>query len=291
MQIQTIKDNYSKKEGALLGKQNIEDSLAMLYHENSKFTKHSIRAQGIKIAAFQNPYITKRSSKPFKCYSDKPTYDLSDYKNFDFDAQLLDTLKSRRSIRDYDKNYKLSLNELAALLYNSYGVNQKLPIGNTNEFLGLRNIPSGGALYPLELYIIVFNAHISSGLYHYRSDINQLELLKEGNFMKDVRNMIQAEPYVNIKNASALIITTGLIERVIIKYGDRGYRFMLQESGFVGQTISLLAQGINLGSCMLGGFNDDLINNFLNVDGVFETTNNVIVIGKPLNNISSENEM
>ena len=37
---------------------------------------------------------------------------------------------------------------------------------------------------------------------------------------------------------------------------------------------------INLGSCMLGGYNDDKVNTFLGIDGVFETINNIIVIGK-----------
>ena len=83
-----------------------------------------------------------------------------------------------------------------------------------------------------------------------------------------------------MRASSALIITTGIIERLLIKYGDRGYRFMMQESGFVGQTISLLAESIRLVSCMLGGYNDDKVNDFLGVDGVFETINNIIVIGK-----------
>lgn len=61
------------------------------------------------------------------------------------------------------------------------------------------------------------------------------------------------------------------IERLLIKYGDRGYRFLMQESGFVAQTISLLAESINLSSCMLGGYNDDKVNEFIGIDGVFET--------------------
>lgn len=61
------------------------------------------------------------------------------------------------------------------------------------------------------------------------------------------------------------------IERKLIKYGDRGYRFLMQESGFVAQTISLLAESINLSSCMLGGYNDDKVNEFIGIDGVFET--------------------
>jgi SagB-type dehydrogenase family enzyme len=147
-------------------------------------------------------------------------------------------------------------------------------------YVGYRNVPSGGALYPLEIYMIVFNSHIESGVYHYRADINSLEQLKTGNFVEELLNIIQAEPYVNMKSSSCLIITTGVIERVIIKYGDRGYRFMMQEVGFVAQTISLLSESIGLSSCMLGGYNDDKVNSFIGIDGVFEAVNNIIVIGK-----------
>lgn len=77
------------------------------------------------------------------------------------------------------------------------------------------------------------------------------------------------------------------IERKLIKYGDRGYRFLMQESGFVAQTISLLAESINLSSCMLGGYNDDKVNEFIGIDGVFETINKIIVIGKKKDNSKS----
>jgi len=115
-----------------------------------------------------------------------------------------------------------------------------------------------------------------------------LELLRKGNFIEKLIKIIQAEPYVNMRTSSALIITTGIIERSLIKYGERGYRFLMQESGFVGQTLSLLAVSINLDSCMLGGYNDDKINEFLGVDGVFETINNIIVIGKTFQKINDK---
>lgn len=58
--------------------------------------------------------------------------------------------------------------------------------------------------------------------------------------------------------------------------------------GFVAQTISLLAEALDLGSCMLGGYNDDKVNDFLGVDGVFETINNVLVVGKKNENLNCD---
>ncbi|MFO7827409.1 MAG: SagB/ThcOx family dehydrogenase [Bacteroidales bacterium] len=266
----------------MYGKKNVEESLAMLYHENSKFTTHTIRTEGEKIGRFNNPYVIERASQPFKSYPNSKSIELSVYEDFKPKATLYECLINRRSIRDYDKDYKISLNELTALLFNSYGVTYKSKIAgfNVDGHIGMRNVPSGGALYPLEIYVVIFNAHIPSGLYHYRADNNSLELLKEGTFTEELTKIIQAEPYVNMRSSSALIITTGIIERLLIKYGDRGYRFLMQESGFVGQTVSLLAESINLVSCMLGGYDDDKVNEFIGIDGVFETINNIITIGK-----------
>jgi len=290
MKVSDIKDNYSKKDGSMYGKKNIEESLAMLYHENSKFTSHSMRVQGEKIGRFNtNPFVIERSSQPFKSYPGSKSIDLSIYKDFKSKETLCDCLNNRRSTRDYDKEYKISLNELTFLLLNSYGVTYRSKIVgfDIEGHIGMKNVPSGGALYPLEIYVVILHAHIPSGLYHYRTDNNSLELLKKGKFIEELLTVIQAEPYVNLRTASALVLTTGIIERLIIKYGDRGYRFLMQESGFVGQTISLLAESIHLGSCLLGGYNDDKVNEFLGVDGVFETINNVIVLGKRKENLKT----
>lgn len=282
MKLSSIKEKYAQKDGTIFGKKNIDDSLALLYHENSKFSNYTFRSQGEKIGAFSNPYIAERCSQPFKQYPGFETIDLSPYSHFPHKADLFQVMKKRRSLRDYDPEYKISLNELYVLLQESYGVNylQKMDGFGVDGHLGLRNVPSGGALFPLEMYVVIFNAHIPSGLYHFRADNMTLEKLKEGNPMDDLLKIIQAEPYVNMRNASALFITTGIIERQLIKYGERAYRFMMQESGFVGMLLSLLAESVQLGSCMLGGFNDDKLNEYLGVDGVFETVNNLILVGK-----------
>lgn len=265
-----------------LAKKNIEDSLAMLYHENSKFNKYKLRKDGERIEAFNSPYVIARAAQPYKIYPANVSIDLSLYKMAP-KVTLHEVLTFRRSLRQYNENYKISLNEIAYVLYNSYGVTKTFKIADSFEVdgnWGLRNVPSAGGLYPLELYIVVLNGHISSGLYHYRSDTNALELIKEGNFRDYLRENMQCEPYVNISTASAVIFSTGIFERVAIKYGDRAYRFLIQESGIVGQTITLLLESIGLGSCWIGAYIDDMINELLGIDGVYESVNNVIVIGK-----------
>lgn len=282
MKLTNIKEKYAEKDGTIFGKKNVEESLALLFHENSKFTTYSMRKQGEIIGGFANPYIAERCNQPFKVYPGSEEIDLSMYDQIPRRADMFELLKQRRTVRNYEENYKLSLNELFVLTQHSYGVThwEKMLGFGVDGHMGLRNVPSGGALYPLELYVVIFNAHIPSGLYHFRSDKMCLEKLKEGNHMEELIKIIQAEPYVNMRSSSALFLTTGVVERQLIKYGDRAYRFMMQEVGFVGMMISLLAESLNLGSCMLGGFNDDKLSEYIGIDGVFEAVNSATLVGK-----------
>lgn len=54
------------------------------------------------------------------------------------------------------------------------------------------------------------------------------------------------------------------------------------------QTISLLADALGLGSCMLKGHNNNKVNEFPDVDGVFETINNALIVDKNNENLNCE---
>lgn len=282
MNISKIKKQYSKVERNLYGMNSIEHSLAILYNENSKLNSYELRKFEDKIRHFSASKACIKSTKPYKCYPGNEIINLSQFCiNAINNNNLIECLLNRRSNRSYN-NYQLTLNEIATLLYNSYGVTtrHKAKAFGTNIHVGLKNVPSGGALYPLEVYIVIFNSELDQGLYHYRPDLNILEVLRKGDFINELSTIIKAEPFVEMQKASVLIITTSILERMLLKYGDRGYRFILLESGFVAQLISLLATSIGLGSCMLGAFLDDEINCFLDIDGTFETVNNIIILGK-----------
>ena len=118
-----------------------------------------------------------------------------------------------------------------------------------------------------------------NGIYHYRPDVNALELIREGEFYQDLSNITSAEPWVNLEDASCAIFISGIFERLMLKYGERGYRFLLQEVGAVSQNISLVAEAIGLACCQVGSFQDDPVNDFLGLSGIGETACNFMVLG------------
>ncbi|MBY0244060.1 MAG: SagB family peptide dehydrogenase [Sphingobacteriaceae bacterium] len=280
----SINKQISKKETELLSKE-IQDSLALLYHENSKIDTYSARVYGGQINSFlYNPYYVERSNAPFKCYHDKEKIDLSSYKNLvsvDTKDSFTALMAKRKSSRNFDPQHQISLYEVFCLLHHSYGVTYKEAISgyDFDAFVHHRNVPSGGGLYPLEIYIAVFKGHLEKGIYHFRSDICALELIKAGDFSAECSKSIGVYPYINIKEVSLVVFTTGIFQRSLLKYGDRGYRFILQEAGSVAFTMSIVAHDLNLSSCQLGGYLDDEVNNLLGIDGYHESILNVQVFG------------
>jgi len=280
--ISTAQQSLDTIERGMYGAKNLKNSLALLYHQNTKLNKFDQIKLSHSIRGFFSPYVTQRAVQPYKIYPGTKTVPLADYRDVPAPAvDFVDLVRQRQSTRNYAPGYQLSLYELFVMLNYSYGVSrqEQTPEGNSMSF---RYIPSPGGLYPLEIYVVLFDSHVTPGLYHFRPDTLELECLKEGDFRAELKQHIQAEPYININVASGIVITTGIFERIMIKYGERGYRFMLHESGFVGQMMTLLGEALGLGSCMVGGYDDQKINRFLGVNGVFETVQNILILGKKL---------
>ena len=77
-------------------------------------------------------------------------------------------LKSRRTIRRF-ANKALTQAQLSQLLWAAYGV---------TDSRGLKSAPSAGALYPLDIYVVVGERQVSdlaSGVYHYLPEKQALE--------------------------------------------------------------------------------------------------------------------
>lgn len=83
-----------------------------------------------------------------------------------------------------------------------------------------------------------------------------------------------------MKSACGIVFVTAIYQRTMLKYGDRGDRFILQEVGAMNQNMSLLCENLGLGSCIIGGYDDDKVNDFLGIDGATESIQSVMIIGK-----------
>jgi len=209
----------------------------------------------------------------YKTYPRLPRINLS-HTEKEFD--LFKAITQRSSKREMNGG-PISLDELSLLLKYSCGITRKNKEGD-----GRRAYPSGGARYPIETYCLVVKPGegLKPGLFHYNVKEHCLETLWEKTFTKEDLDKIAT--YEFVQDSSLIIFLTAIFGRTQNKYGQRGYRFILQESGHIGQNIYLVSESLNLKCCALGGFriSDEQIEKILDIDGMTESLVYTTAIGR-----------
>ncbi|MDY6787585.1 MAG: SagB/ThcOx family dehydrogenase [candidate division WOR-3 bacterium] len=207
--------------------------------------------------------------------------------DIDSEISVSMALLNRQSVRNYiDKS--LTMNEVSQLLWAGYGINRK----NTNIPQlrgGFRTAPSAGALYPLELYLVVFNVDgLDEGLYHYNAAEHNLELLKKGNLKSKLFEAAMGQNAV--KRSAACIVYSAVYSRTIAKYSDRGrQRYVPMDLGHSGQNVYLQAVGLNIGTVAIGAFNDELLADVISMSES-ETPLYIMPLGKVEDDFYSRRE-
>jgi SagB-type dehydrogenase family enzyme len=187
-------------------------------------------------------------------------------------AQLV---ASRRSSRTFAQA-PLRLAELAAVLHAGYGVTGRLDQGAP---VPLRAVPSGGALYPLDVWVSARAvAGLAAGLYHFDPLAAALEVVYEGDATTRLAaTSVYPEPTAA---AAAVLVVSASLWRTRFKYRLRGYRFALLEAGHLAQNVLLAATGLGLGALPIGGFFDRPLAQLLDLDGVNEVALYLLALGR-----------
>jgi len=168
------------------------------------------------------------------------------------EVSIEEALWKRRSIRRYAEG-ALSLQEVGQLLWAAQGV--------TNE-RGFRTAPSAGALYPLELYIVVGKVEgLSPGIYHYLPQDHALEWVKEGDFRELLARAALDQAWV--QQAALDIVFAAIYERTTRRYGFRGVRYVHMEVGHAAENVYLQAVSLELGTVAVGAFHDEQVRQVL----------------------------
>lgn len=180
------------------------------------------------------------------------------------DAPLGATLQRRRSRRDFTGE-PIDRGQLATLLHYACGVTGSTP-GYGYQSLPLRTFPSSGGLQAPEVYLSVQAvAEVAPGIYHYHPTDNALELLRPGQHGPLLAALSFQQPYVAA--AAVTFLGTGCFDRLRWKYGQRAYKYMCMDVGYLGQNLYLVAEAMGLGACAIAGFVDDAMERLLDIDG------------------------
>jgi len=184
---------------------------------------------------------------------------------------LGEALRKRRSVRKYGDR-PLTAAELGALCFAANGITGELPGRAT------KTIPSAGALYPMELYVVANAVEgIEPGLYHYDGGGHQLELMALGSFREKAFRACYGQKWT--MKAAVVFAMSAVYERSRRKYGERVDRYIPAESGHMSQNLYLQAAALDLGTVAIGAYKDSDWNALLGLDGTSESVIYLQVVG------------
>ncbi|RCV65693.1 Nitroreductase [Methanophagales archaeon] len=163
-------------------------------------------------------------------------------------------LSQRRSIRTYSGD-ALTIEEVSQLLWAAQGITA--PWGG-------RTAPSAGALYPIELYLVVGDVEgVNKGVYRYRPEEHDLEKVTDGDIRAELADAALGQECV--RDGAIAIVFTAVYERTTGKYGERGIRYAHMEAGHAAQNVYLQAVSLDLGTVAIGAFNDTKVAKIVNL--------------------------
>jgi SagB-type dehydrogenase family enzyme len=257
------------------------DDPAEAYHEASKLYPSTLARQVAgSIRLVTSPELQASARRAVRHNLNRPALDLPAPSTPD--ATLTDALRGRRSGRSFGAG-AVALADLATVLDAGYGVTH-----DDAHAQRLRAAPSGGALYPLEVYVVSVRVEgAAPGLYHLDPARRVLEVGTLGSDVFDALEEAAIYPEI-VGGCAAMLLVTGIFWRSRFKYGLRGYRFVLIEAGHLVQNVLLMCEALRLAAVPLGGFYDRAIDELLGVDGVNESVVYAVCLGRHAEESSGE---
>ena len=246
-----------------------EMRISEVFHENSKLGPVTSRAYRQHIVTvLRSPAMCQLLAQPGKMYSLQDRVALKRPRG---ETHLERSIQDRCSVRRFS-GAAVDILSLGRLLYFSYGT--------LDSAQRRRGVPSGGGLYPLEIYVVPHRVDgLEEGVYHYAPEEHALNVVSIGPIWEAMCGEMALQG-IGESDAAAMLVICAMFRRTTIKYLDRGYRLVLFEAGAVAQNLSLVGASIGIGSCLVGGFNDDNVAALLGVDGVDEAPLIPVVLGQ-----------
>ena len=188
--------------------------------------------------------------------------------------ELRDAIEARRSLRTYAE-VPLALEELSFLLWCSQGVKPE----STNKFT-LRTVPSAGARHAFETLLLVNRVDgLDPGLYQFDAAAHRLiQWESPPDLSEQLAAACLNQPM--IANSAVTFVWAAERVRMAWRYGERGLRYLFLDAGHVCQNLHLAAESVAAGACAIGAFNDDELNQVLELDGADRFVVYLAAVGK-----------
>jgi putative peptide maturation dehydrogenase len=197
---------------------------------------------------------------------------------------LFQALSERRTTRSFHPAQKVTIEELAAVLYYTFGCHGFARVSDDVVLLK-KTSPSGGSLHPIEAYPLVVGVEgIASGIYHYRADRHALEVIRALEHEAAREELVRfAAGQTYLSSAHVLVVLTSRFSRSFWKYGanSRAYSVVLMDAAHLVQTLYLVCGALGLGAFVSAAVNAANVEESLGLDGIDEGALAVCGFGRP----------
>ncbi|MDY0235609.1 MAG: SagB/ThcOx family dehydrogenase [Gudongella sp.] len=190
------------------------------------------------------------------------------------DKSTVYSILNRKTKRKYEHGNVMSLIELSWLLFSTQGVRAH---SGQNYF---RTVPSAGNRHAFDTYIAIFNVDgLEKGIYRYLPKSHQIVFQKtEENLEYKISKACKDQSFVS--NGSVTFIWVAVPYRMEWKYTLAAHKSILLDAGHICQNLYLAAEAIDYGCCAIGNYDQDLIDELLELDTEDEFTVYLSPVGK-----------
>ncbi len=183
-------------------------------------------------------------------------------------------IHSRESRRHYGEQ-PLSLQELSTMLWATQGIHRTLGPGTA-----LRTVPSAGARHALETYLCILDVEgLEAGLYRYLPGDHDLAALS---VPADLGSQLPGATLGQTFTASAAVVFvwTCIPYRMEWRYAGASYKVIALDAGHLCQNLYLACEAVGCGTCAIAAYDQDLMDELVNVDGIDEFVVYLAPVGK-----------
>jgi SagB-type dehydrogenase family enzyme len=230
--------------------------LARFYHEGSSYPAR-VRLPGLTIKARPEVYNTFPGD-----VIRLPTFQDPDT------AQVFSLCEAWRAGRMSADTAAISMEEIAEMLYCAAGITKTISLG-TRTF-DLRAAPSAGALYPINVYVVVWHVRgLEPGIYYYHPKDASLIRVREDD--SALWNLFSASGNPGAWGQPEMaVVLTGTFSRTAFKYAERAYRYVCMDAGHVAGNLALAASAHGWRVPLIARFDDQAVNSVLGLDSSVE---------------------
>ncbi|MBE9245941.1 PatA/PatG family cyanobactin maturation protease [Microcystis aeruginosa LEGE 00239] len=276
----------------------------LLFHSRSRFGRHDYLAIDHDIEQWSDFPVVKPPMSDQIVPLPRPNLGAL----ISNDATLTEAIETRKSVRQYDDNHPITIEQLGELLYRTARIKELLSAEdwfgkNWREQLSFeadidygelsrRPYPSGGTMYELEIYPVVRLCEgLSQGIYHYDALNHQLEqviVTQDDIFALSGYGLLDLLKLNGLGTPQVLLVITARFGRLFRRYRSIAYAALLKHVGVLQQNLYLVATNMGLAPCAIGGGDSDAFGQTVGLNYVEESAVGEFLLGSlPNSNVEA----